>query len=261
MPLHPRSGRRVNRQNVVQEVAQEVTLEQTPDISLPQSSGSSVQQPVHVEENVQNVQDFQNLVQEVANPVVASRRSGRVIRKPVRFTLLGESYDRIPEEPNTEPLNYAEALHDKDADMWVVAMKSEMESMYSNKVWDLVEPPEGVKPIGCKWIFKKKRGVDGKVKTFKARLVAKGFTQKEEIDYEDTFLPVAMLKSIRILLSIAAHYNYEIWQMDVKTAFLNGSLDECIYMAQPEGFKESGNEHKFCKLKRSIYGLKQASRA
>jgi len=116
-----------------------------------------------VEEVLQN---FHNLVQDVANHVVASRRRGRVIRKPQRFMLLGESYDRIPEETNTEPLNYAEALHDKDAEMWVVAMKSEMESMYSNQVWDLVEPPIGVKLIGCKWIYKKKRGVDGKNENF-----------------------------------------------------------------------------------------------
>ncbi|XP_075098000.1 uncharacterized protein LOC142175314 [Nicotiana tabacum] len=88
-----------------------------------------------------------------------------------------------------------------------------------------------------------------------------GFTQKEGIDYEEFFLPVAMLKSIKILLSIAAHYDYEIWQMDIKTTFLNESLDECIYMAQPVGFIKSGNEHMLCKLKKSIYGLKQASRA
>ena len=105
-----------------------------------------------------------------------------------------------------------------------------MESMYSNQVWLLVDPPIGVKPIGCKWIYKKKRGVDGKVETFKARLVAKGYTQKEGFDYEETFSPVAMIKFIRILLSIAAHMDYEIWQMDVKTTFLNGSLEETIHM-------------------------------
>ena len=140
-------------------------------------------------------------------------------------------------------------------------MKFEMQSMYSNQVWDLMEPPERIKPIRCKWIYKKKRGADGKVETFKARLVAKGFIQKEGIDYEETFSPVAMLKYIRNLLSIAAHFNYEILEMDVKTAFLNGHLDECIYMMQPYGFIEKGQEHMLCKLKRSIYGLKKASRS
>ena len=119
-------------------------------------------------------------------------------------------------------------------------MNTEMESMYSNQVWTLVDLAVGVKPIGCRWIYKRKRGIDGKVETFKARLVAKGYTQKEGFDYEENFSPTAMIKSIRILLAIANHMDYEIWQMDVKTAFLNGSLDEIIYMVQPEGFIEKG---------------------
>ena len=121
--------------------------------------------------------------------------------------------------------------------------------------------PEGFRPIGCKWIYKRKKEADGKVETFKARLVAKGYTQKEEVDYKETFSPVAMLKSIRILLSIAAALDYEIWQMDIKTAFLNGDLEEEIYMTQPEGFTDPGQEQKVCKLRKSIYGLKQASRS
>ena len=128
--------------------------------------------------------------------------------------------------------------------------------MYSNQVWNLVDAPNGIKTIGCKWIYKRKRGIDGKVETFKARLVAKGYTQKEGFDYEETLSPVAMIKSIRILLFIATHKNYEIWQMDVKTAFLNESLDETIYMVQPEGFITKGQEKKVCKLQKSIYGLK-----
>ena len=212
--------------------------------------------------NMPIVQVEQPLVnaQPVTNTAPEPRRSGRVVRQPDRFMFLGESSDLVSGEHEEDPRTYDEALQDKDADLWHKAMQSEMESMYSNQVWELVEPPKGVKPIGCKWIYKRKRGSDKKVKAWKARLVAKGYTQKEGIDYEDTFSPVVMLKSIRILLSIAAHLDYEIWQMDVKTAFLNGSLEETIYMQQPEGFIKEGQEHLVCKLKRSIYGLKQASR-
>ena len=93
----------------------------------------------------------------------------------------------------------------------------------------------GIKPVGYKWFYKRKRGIDGNVETFKVSLMAKGYTQKEGIDYKEIFSLVTMLKSIRILLSIAADYDYEIWQMVIKTAFQNGNLEEEIYMMQPEG--------------------------
>ena len=99
------------------------------------------------------------------------------------------------------------------------------------------------------------------METFKARLVAKGYSQRESIDYQDTFSPIAMLKSIRTLLAVAAYFDYEIWQMDVKTAFLNGYLEEDIYMEQSLGFTSSDDDHKVCKLQRSIYELKQVSRS
>ncbi|GJR16265.1 putative RNA-directed DNA polymerase [Tanacetum coccineum] len=102
--------------------------------------------------------------------------------------------------------------------------------------------------------------MDGKVHTNKARLVAKGYTQTHEIDYEETFSPVAKIKSIRIMLAIAAFHDYEIWQMDVKTAFLNGKLTEDVFMAQPEGFENAKYPKRVCKLQKAIYGLKQASR-
>ena len=109
-------------------------------------------------------------------------------------------------------------MNDVDGDQWIKVMDLEMESMYLNLVQELVDQPNGVKPIGCKWIYKRKRDQTGKVQTFKDRLVAKDFTQREGVDYEETFSPVAMLKSIRILLSITTFYDYEIQQTDVKTA-------------------------------------------
>ena len=158
--------------------------------------------------------------------------------------MLGETYQVVLDNPDDDPTTYKEALEDVDVQEWKKAMDREMESMGSNSVWSLIEVPKGVKPIGCKWIYKRKRGPDGKVETFKARLVEKGYTQKEGIDYDETFSPVAMLKSVRILLDIAAALDYEICQMDVKTAFLNGELEEDIYMQQPKGFIALGQVEK-----------------
>ncbi|KAL5810596.1 hypothetical protein ACOSQ4_027164 [Xanthoceras sorbifolium] len=189
------------------------------------------------------------------------RRSGRVVIQHERYLGIGEGQGVVSTDSVDDPLTFKNAMEDPDKGEWLKAMNLEMESMYSNSVWDLVDLPDEVKSIGCRWIYKRKRGVIGKVKTFKARLVAKVYTQKEGVDYEETFSPVAMFKSTRILLSIAVYFDYEIWQMDVKTAFLNGNLNEIIYIMQPEGFVSPDQEQKVCKLQRSIYGLKQASRS
>ncbi|KAL0433527.1 UNVERIFIED_CONTAM: hypothetical protein Slati_2687000 [Sesamum latifolium] len=135
-------------------------------------------------------------------------------------------------------------MSDINSDKWLEAMKSEMDSMGSNQVWTLVDPPKCVRPVGCKWVYKRKLGADGEVTAFKARLVTKGYTQRPGVDFEETYSPVAMAKSILILLAIAAWYDYEIWQMDVKTAFLNGFVEEEIFMDQPEGFTTVGEEQK-----------------
>ena len=140
-------------------------------------------------------------------------------------------------------------------------MKFEMDSMYTNQVWNLVEPPEEIKPIGCKWVFKRKTDMDGKVQMYKARLVTKDYCQRQGVDFDETFSFVAMIKSIRIMLAIATYHDYEIWQIDVKTAFLNRNLQEEVYMTQPEGFESKGNSYKVCKLQKFVYGLKQASRS
>ena len=214
-------------------------------------------EPKQQENQIQN--DQEDLPVEPQQPVELWH-SGRTTIKPSRYLLLGELYQVITIDSEEDPVNYKEALENVDAQEWLKAMDRDMKSMHSNSVWSLVEAPKGVKPIGCKWIYKRKRRPNGKVETFKARLVAKGYTQKEGIDYEETFSPVAMLKSIQILLVVATSLDYKIWHMDVKTAFLNGTLEEDIYIQQPKGFIARGQEHMACKLQRSIYGLKQASR-
>ncbi|KAL0373260.1 UNVERIFIED_CONTAM: Retrovirus-related Pol polyprotein from transposon TNT 1-94 [Sesamum radiatum] len=161
------------------------------------------------------------------------RRLTKESRVPERYGFVG-STSQLDNDPKT----YGEAMSDIDSDKWLEAMKSEMDSIGSNEI-----------------------GANGEVTAFKARLVAKGYTQRPRVDFEETYSPVAMAKSIRILLAIAAWYDYEIWQMDVKTAFLNGFIEEEIFMDQPKGFTTVGEEQKVCRLQRSIYGLNQASQS
>nr|GEZ42865.1 zinc finger, CCHC-type [Tanacetum cinerariifolium] len=136
----------------------------------------------------------------------------------------------------------------RDAAFWKEAIDDEIRSIMKNNTWVLSDLPPGCKPLGCKWIFKKKMKVDGTIDKFKARLVNQGFRQKEGIDYFDTYAPVAHITTIRLLLALADIHNLVIHQMDVKTSFLNGDLDEEVYIKQPEGFVMPGNEHKLIKL-------------
>ncbi|GJZ02463.1 retrotransposon protein, putative, ty1-copia subclass [Tanacetum coccineum] len=152
--------------------------------------------------------------------------------------------------------NYKAALLDPESDKWLDVMNTEMQSMKDNQVWCLVDLPPNCKTFGSKWFFKKNINMDGIVNTYKDRLVAKGFTQTYRVDYEETFSPVADIRAIRILVAIAAFYDYEISKIDVKTAFLNGYLDEDIYMVQPEGFIDPKHPKKVCKIQRYIYGHK-----
>ncbi|CAL8084501.1 unnamed protein product [Prunus armeniaca] len=157
-----------------------------------------------------------------------------------------------------EPQTYKEAISSPEAPFWKEAINSEVESIIQNHTWELVDLPPGNRPIGYKWIFKKKLKADGTIDKYKARLVAKGYRQKEGLDFFDTYSPVTRITSIRMLIAITSIYDMEIHQMDVKIAFLNGELDEEIYMEQPEGFVVKGQEQKVCKLVKSLYGLKQA---
>ncbi|GJS76811.1 zinc finger, CCHC-type containing protein [Tanacetum coccineum] len=163
-------------------------------------------------------------------------------------------YYSIEEDPRT----YNEAMQSRDVAFWKEVIDDEICSIMENNTWVLSNLPPGCKPLGCKWIFKRKIKVDGTIEKFKARLVIQGFRQKEGIDYFDTYAPVARIIIIRLLIALEAIHNLVIYQMDVKTLFLNGDLEKEVYMKQPKRCVMLGNEHKVCKLIKSLYGLKQS---
>ena len=159
---------------------------------------------------------------------------------------------------DAENISFEEAVRDKK---WKSAMDEEMRAIIHNNTWELVELPKGSQPIGVKWVFKKKMNAQGEIERYKARLVAKGYKQKAGVDYDEVFAPVARMETIRLLISQAAQFKWPIFQMDVKTAFLNGVLEEEVYVEQPLGYMKAGEEKKVLKLKKALYGLKQAPRA
>lgn len=155
------------------------------------------------------------------------------------------------------PRNLQEALLDQQ---WKKAMDEEMDALQRNSTWELVDKPHGYRIVGCRWVFTIKMNSDGSIDRYKARLVAKGYTQTYGIDYEETFAPVAKINTIRILISLAANQEWPLHQFDVKNAFLNGNLEEEVYMELPPGVMDS-EKGKVCKLKKALYGLKQSPRA
>jgi transposase InsO family protein len=161
-----------------------------------------------------------------------------------------------------DPRSYYEAMASPLRKSWQAAMDLEMASLEKAGTYTLTSLPANRQAIGCKWVYKTKRGADGQITKHKARLVAKGYAQRYGVDYEETYAPVARYTSIRALLALAAHHNWELHQMDVKSAYLNGDLEEDIYMQQPEGYEQiGGNQQQLvCKLIKSLYGLKQAGR-
>jgi hypothetical protein len=130
-----------------------------------------------------------------------------------------------------DPTSFEEAMRSEYSSKWLDTMEDEIKSMSTNEVWDLEEIPKGAKTVGCKWVYKTKYDSQGNIDKFKARLVVKEYTQREGINYNETFSPVSCKDSFRIIMALVAHYDLELHQMDVKTAFLNGDLDETVYMA------------------------------
>ncbi|GJR94049.1 retrovirus-related pol polyprotein from transposon TNT 1-94 [Tanacetum coccineum] len=157
-----------------------------------------------------------------------------------------------------EPKNVNEALGDES---WIVAMQEELNQFIANDVWELVPQPKNMTIIGTKWVFRNKLDENGIVSRNKARLVAQGYNQQEGIDYDETYAPVARLESIRILLAYACALDFKLFQMDVKSAFLNGFINEEVYVAQPPGFIDFKKPDHVYKLKKALYGLKQAPKA
>ena len=158
-----------------------------------------------------------------------------------------------------DPDSYDEAINSVDRDEWQAAMQAEMESIVSVGTFELVPPPCDCKPISCKWVYRVKCTSSGEISRYKARLVTQGFRQKPGIDFTETFAPVTKTNSIRLLLAFAAANNFEIHQVDVKSAFLNGKLEESIYMHQPKGFVAKGKEDWVWQLCQTLYGLRQSS--
>ena len=193
-------------------------------------------------------------LRDVSPPRPPIRRSARESHPPQRYgewtTLVNVS----------EPKFFEDVINSPNKKEWDDAMAKEMQSLMDHNVWTVTELPPNKKPVSCKWIYKLKTDASGNISQYKARLVAQGFTQRQGFDYDEIFSPVVRLESLRSIVSISCKYGLKIHQMDVCSAFLNGDLREEIYMTQPDGFVKEGYENHVCKLRKSIYGLKQSAR-
>jgi hypothetical protein len=222
--------------------------------------------PNDYEEEAENIDTTPDEPDEPDEPET-SNRAQRNRRVPARLQdcVLGTDNDPSDEEiinfalfADCEPVTFEEAAGNEN---WIKAMDEEINAIEKNKTWELTELPADKKPIGVKWVYKTKYKPSGEIDRYKARLVAKGYKQKPGIDYFEVFAPVARLDTIHMLMSLSAQNNWKIHQMDVKSAFLNGTLEEEVYVEQPAGYVVRGKEDKVYRLKKALYGLKQAPRA
>ena len=203
---------------------------------------------VDTEPEYRNV-DLSTSLQDLARPM-------RIRREPDCYGEWAAAAEAVDPDPKT----YSQAMRSEDSERWKEAMNDEYNSLTKHNTWDLVDLPDGKNLVGSKWVYKTKYNSFGEIDRYKARLVAQGYSQEYGIDFNEVFAPVARYKSIRSLLAVSNQYNLEVHQMDVVSAFLNGKLEEEIYMKQPQGFVDPKNPEKVCRLNTSLYGLKQSAR-
>uniref|UniRef100_A0A6N2M0Z2 Integrase catalytic domain-containing protein n=1 Tax=Salix viminalis TaxID=40686 RepID=A0A6N2M0Z2_SALVM len=243
----------ISGSNKVQDVIIQEIRVHVPLPSISKDGNPSIVEPFNNEDTPMNNPQLHNEI--IANEPMDATPVEPALRRSQRQkrSVISNDYMlyQVESENGTmkDPVSYSQAIKDVNSNKWIDAMKDN-EIYAENQVWEVVQLPPGHKARDCK----------GNIERHKARLVAKGFNQKEGIDYTETFSPVSRKDSLRIIMALVAHYDLELHQMDVKTAFLNGDLQEEVYMRQPEGFIIEGREDMVCKLKKSLYGLKQASR-
>jgi len=236
-----------------------IDLDPTPPTELPAQVEHDVQNdqqsPVDADVPLQDETYDQLPVPEIP-PDVPLRRSTRDRHPSTRYSV--DEFVLLTD--GGEPECYAEAMEDEHKSKWIDAMQDEMQSLRDNHTFELVKLPKGKRALTNRWIYRVKQQEHTSQPRYKARLVVKGFRQRKGIDFDEIFSPVVKMSSIRVVLGLAASLDLKIEQMDVKTVFLHGDLEEEIYMEQPEGFKVKGKEDYVCRLKKSLYGLKQAPR-
>ncbi|CAH2104888.1 unnamed protein product [Euphydryas editha] len=206
-----------------------------------------------------NFEECTSEIEDIKYPEPVSKLGKRMKKPPQRYGFSNVCMIE-DEDIGNECLTYENVMNDTEREEWCKAMEDELQSFRDNDAWDLVDKPSDARVVQCKWVFKRKLNSDNTVR-YRARLVAKGYTQKQGIDYKETFSPVLRYSSLKLLFAISVNLDLNITHLDVTTAFLNGQLNECVYMQLPNNLKNERNVGKVLKLKKAIYGLKQSARA
>lgn len=229
------------------------------EIDVNETENNETKQDIDVENNVLENDSLSE--EDTDRTENKNRRSSRTRNKPeyLRNYICEDDLEHIALNAmsfiDDVPQDIHEATTKSDSKFWEKAIAEEINAINKNKTWTIVEKPEEVKPIDCKWVFRKKTDESGSNVKYKARLVARGFMQKKGFDFDETYAPVARLTTVRTILAVSSYKRYQIQQLDVKSAFLQGKVNENIYMTVPDGFDDAG---KVCKLNKALYGLKQA---